>query len=129
MYTNLDGSHELDRLRPLRCFRLDIVVIDAPIGIASLLPQRRRPRRTIHRVHIVVGTQFLGVDERRQGRRKAEVEAVRNGTILAPGLFALFALFVLFVRSTAASTPPAPGTKPPHSVPLNTIACLEIGIL
>ena len=74
MYTNLDGSHELDRLRPLRCFRLDIVVIDAPIGIASLLPQGRRSRRTIHRVHNVVATQFFVVDERRQGRRKAEVK-------------------------------------------------------
>lgn len=37
--TNLDWGHQLNGLLPLRRLRLDIVVIDSPIGlIASLLP-------------------------------------------------------------------------------------------
>lgn len=63
MYTNLDGGHELQRLRPLRRFRLDIIVISSPVRVASLLPYRRRPRGAIHRIHVgVVGGESLGVE-------------------------------------------------------------------
>lgn len=60
MYTDLNGGHELHGLRPLRRFRLDIIVISSPIRVASLLPYRRRPRRTIYRIHFgVVWEEFL----------------------------------------------------------------------